>query len=204
MVGGTGVVLRFEVFDYDNDGTTDYIGYFECTLSRLATTNAEFEIINPRKRRKYVVQLLYPSHVCSTPRSTTMKPSPPPCNTNRYYSPFYKNSGILYISSVRSNVDQIQIGRRTSADSGTPSNRNSLKSSAPELTRSNTEMSLRGSTDSLKSSGELAPIKEGPENSKGTLEERGLVAVAVRELEVGQISVVSRVQSLPVSFLASK
>lgn len=65
-------------------------------------------------------------------------------------------------------------------------------------------MSLRGSTDSLKSSGELAPIKEGPENSKGTLEERGLVAVAVQELEVGQISAVSRVQSLPVSFLASK
>lgn len=52
LVGGLDAPIRFECYDYDSDGTTDYIGYFATTLSKFATANAEFLLTNPRKKTK--------------------------------------------------------------------------------------------------------------------------------------------------------
>lgn len=51
-IGGLDAPIRFECYDYDSDGTTDYIGYFATTLSKFATSNAEFLLTNPRKKTK--------------------------------------------------------------------------------------------------------------------------------------------------------
>lgn len=47
--------LKFDIFDYDNDGSRDYIGSFEATLNQLRIHHAEratFNCVNPEKAKK--------------------------------------------------------------------------------------------------------------------------------------------------------
>lgn len=45
-------MIRFECYDYDGDGTTDYIGFFTTTVSRFVMADSEFLLVNPRKQTK--------------------------------------------------------------------------------------------------------------------------------------------------------
>eukprot|EP00211_Chloroparvula_japonica_P004627 CAMPEP_0119121700 /NCGR_PEP_ID=MMETSP1310-20130426/2208_1 /TAXON_ID=464262 /ORGANISM="Genus nov. species nov., Strain RCC2339" /LENGTH=691 /DNA_ID=CAMNT_0007111277 /DNA_START=56 /DNA_END=2128 /DNA_ORIENTATION=+ len=48
--GSESAVLRFIINDFDEDGTHDLIGEFECTVKSLMTGKPEFPIINPAKK----------------------------------------------------------------------------------------------------------------------------------------------------------
>jgi len=49
--GNINTLLRFQVFDWDDDGKSDFIGDFQCTIEHIKNGQVSWELVNEKKRK---------------------------------------------------------------------------------------------------------------------------------------------------------